>query len=327
MMIKNIYPLSFSYTSVQRLNCSQIALLIILLFMPVFSFAQTETGSFEFEGIRRDYIVFLPQNYDGVDKMPVVFNLHGYTLNAQQQMNYSQMNTIADTAGFIVVYPNAVNTAWNSGISDKPSAPTPDVDDIGFINALIDTLYKHYCINLDMIYSCGFSNGGFMSFKLACQLSNRIAAVGSVSGVISYTTAENCNAKHIMPVLLIHGTADEIVPYNGAVGWHSVEQTLSHWINFNRCTESDTASLLDLNPLDGCTVEKINYRDSSDNISVNFYKVKNGGHTWPNGDKRFLIINWADIGNTNEDINASEEIWNFFKTYKLSASIPLQCST
>jgi len=326
MMIKNIYPLSFSYTSGQRSNCSQIALLIILLFMPIFSFAQTETGSFEFEGIRRDYIVFLPQNYDGVAKMPVVFNLHGYTLNAQQQMNYSQMNTIADTAGFIVVYPNAVNTAWNSGISEHPSTPpTPNVNDVGFINALIDTLYKHYSINMDMIYSCGFSNGGFMSFKLACQLSDRIAAVASVAGLISYTTADSCNAKHKMPVLLIHGTADEIVPYNGAVGWYSVEQTLSHWINFNLCTESDTTSLLDFDPSDGCTVEKINYTDSSDNTSVVCYKVTNGGHTWPSGDKQFLIINWADIGNTNEDINASEEIRNFFKTYK-PMTIKLSCS-
>ena len=319
MLIRNTPALTLAYTYMQRFICSLVALLIILLLTPIISFAQIDTASFEFEGITRDYLVFLPKSYDGVTQMPVVLNLHGYTLDKQQQMNYSQMNLVADTAGFIVVYPNAVNTTWNSGIYDSPEAPpNPNINDIGFIDALIDTLQSHYSIDLEKIYSCGFSNGGFMSFKLACQLSNRIAAIASVEGAISNTTASECNCNHTMPVLIIHGTADNIVHYNGDAGWHSVEYTLDYWKNFNSCIESDTTSLPDLDTLDGCTVERINYTDSFDSIKVVFYKVINGGHTWPGGDKQYLVLSWGDIGKTNGDFNASVEIWNFLKTYKLS---------
>ena len=319
MLIRNTPTLMLTFNNKQRFICSLVASLSIFLLIPTISFAQIQTGSFVFEGITRDYFVFLPQNYNGVTKMPVVFNLHGYTLDKQQQMNYSQMNLVADTAGFIVVYPNAVNTTWNSGIYDSPIAPpNPNINDIGFIDALIDTLSKHYSIDLEKIYSCGFSNGGFMSFKLACQLSNRIAAIASVEGAISNTTATECNCTHTMPVLIIHGTADNIVHYNGDAGWHSAEYTVDFWKNFNLCTVSDTTSLPDLDTLDGCTVEKINYTGSSNTSRVVFYKVINGGHTWPGGDKQHLVLSWGNIGKTNGDINASKEIWNLFKNYKLS---------
>jgi len=244
--------------------------------------------------------------------MPVVFNLHGYTLDAQQQMNYSRMNMVADTAGFIVVYPNAVNPGWNCGI-----AGSPNVHDVGFFDALIDTLSCHYCIDIERIYSCGFSLGGFMSFRLACQLSERISAVASVAGVIAQTIANGPKANHAMPVLLVHGTADEIVPYNGAYDWCSVEQTSAYWTIFNLCTESDTTLLPELDTLDGCSVEKIAHTRYSDSISVVLYKAIDGGHSWPGGDTAYLHLSWGNIGKTNGDINASAEIWNFVKTYRL----------
>jgi polyhydroxybutyrate depolymerase len=295
-------------------------MLVILSSSPIISFSQVQTGGFEFEGRMRNYLVFLPQNYDGVTKMPLVLNLHGYTLYAQQQLDYSQMNLVADTAGFVVVYPNSVTpeTTWNSGIYDSPIAPAnPNINDVGFLSALIDTLAEHSAIDAKRIYCCGFSNGGFMSFKLACQLSNKIAAIASVAGVISYTTASGCNCDS-MPVLIINGTADGIVPYAGTTGWHSVEQTVNFWTTHNLCSESDTTSLPDTDALDGCTVERIRFTDLSGNHRVIFHKVMNGGHTWPSGDKRYLFLSWGDIGKTNGDINASAEIWNFLRAYRLS---------
>ena len=107
-------------------------------------FAQTQTHSFNYDGVLRSYIVFLPQGYNATTNFSVVFNLHGYGDTAQNQMNYSMMNIVADTAGFMVVYPDAVNRRWNSGIFDNPNWPTPNVDDVGFINALIDTLHHQY---------------------------------------------------------------------------------------------------------------------------------------------------------------------------------------
>ncbi len=205
-------------------------------------FVQTKSHSFLFEEKQRNYNVFLPKNYNSESQFPLVFNLHGYTLNKVQQMNYSKMNEVADTAGFIVVYPNAVGTAWNCGIN----ATIGHVNDVGFINAPIDTLIAHYSIDEKKIYSCGFSLGGFMSHRLACELSNRIAAIGDVAGTMANSLLNNFETMHPMPVIKIHGTNDEIVSYNGEKDWASVEKTVNHWINFNQCVSCDTISLSDI---------------------------------------------------------------------------------
>jgi polyhydroxybutyrate depolymerase len=290
--------------------------LIVLAPIPFVSFAQVQTGSFVFEGRLRNYIVFLPQNYNGTDKLPVVFNIHGYTQNMTLQMNYSRMNSVADSAEFIVVYPNGAGSynSWNIGVSESPN-----INDVGFINALIDTLSKHYSIDTTRIYCCGLSMGGAMSSRLACELSNRIAAIAPVAGTMAQSIANTCSPNHSMPVLKIHGTADPILPYNGNSERLAVDTFLAKWANFNLCTQSDTITVPNLDTLDGCTVQKISFTHCSDSAHVILYKIINGGHTWPGGDTNYLHIPGWDLGNTNFDINASEIIWNFFKNYKLTA--------
>jgi len=286
-----------------------VFLLNVLFLFPIISFAQVDdSSSFMFEGIERNYLVHLPADYNGTDEIPVVFNLHGYTLYAGQQRDYSQMNIVADSEGFIAVYPNVAGIGWNCGVSGSPN-----INDVGFLDALIDTLSKHYSIDTTRIFSCGFSRGGFMSNRLACELSNRIVAIASVSGTMAQSIANICNPNHPMPVLLIHGTADLIVPYNGYLDRIAVDTLIKHWTNFNQCTESDTTSLPDLDTLDGCAVQKISFTNCSDSADVILFKVINGGHTWPGGDTNYLHIPGYDLGNTNFDINAGQEIWNFFK--------------
>jgi polyhydroxybutyrate depolymerase len=269
---------------------------------------QTQNGSFDFEGHQRNYVVYLPNNYTDTIDLPMVIYLHSYGWTAMQGMRYTLLHQVADTSNFIVVYPSAINN-WNSGIGDNPDWPTSDVNDVGFINAMIDTLNNHYSIDLERIYACGFSNGGFMSYKLACQLSHRIAAIASVSGVMSSGTAVNCNSLHKIPVLHIHGTADNLVG-NEVSGWYSVDQTLSYWTDFNDCVQVDTVLLPDLDKTDGCRVTKISYSSCSDESNVIFYKVINGGHSWPSATADY---SWA--GAKTNDINASVEIWNFFKKF------------
>jgi len=261
-------------------------------------------------------MVFLPTNYTGTVNFSLVIYLHCYGWTALQGMNYTKLHNVADISDFIVVYPSSIDN-WNSGIGDNPDWPTPNVDDVGFINAMIDTLSIHYSIDLERIYACGYSNGGFMSYKLACQLSHRIAAIASVGGVISSNTAANCNPLRAMPVLHIHGTEDPWVPINGTMGSHSVDQTLSYWTNFNKCAEANTTILQDLDQTDGCTAEKISYTNCSYNSNVIYYKVINGGHTWPGADPPGY-----PAGNTNQDFNASVEIWNFFKDHQLTPPPP-----
>jgi len=112
-----------------------------------------------------------------------------------------------------------------------------------------------------------------MSYKLACQLGNRIAAIACVSAVFSTSTAESCSPLRTMPVLYIRSTADPYILINGGTGYYSVDQTLSYWTNFNDCVQTDTTILPDLDPTDGCTVEKITYTGCSDNSNVVYYKV------------------------------------------------------
>ena len=263
-------------------------------------------GRFVHDGVMRNYVVHLPPK--STPGMPVVLSLHGYGSSASHQMRYTNMNAVADTAGFIVVYPNAVGKRWNSGIADNPHWSTPNVDDVGFIDVLIDTLERAYSIDLDRVYVCGMSNGGFMTFRLACQLSHRISAIASVTGVISANTALDCTPQEPVPVLYIHGTDDPTVPYNGTFGWFSAEQTVNHWSGIDGCLQADTTALPDTDPLDGSTVTKITYSDSSGNAEVIFCEIAGGGHTWPGAPFDLLRA-----GRTNRDISASEEIWRFFR--------------
>ncbi len=301
---------------------NSILVLIVYFFLnPVFTFSQVQTDSFIFEGVLRDYIVFLPQNYNGVDKLPLVFNLHGGSLNAQQQLDYSKMDEVADTAGFIVVYPNAVLTAWSCGIN----LTAGHVNDVGFIDALIDTLANNYSIDEERIYCCGFSLGGFMSQRLACELSNRIVAIADVAGSIGQDFTTSFTTAHPMPVLKFHGTADQIIPYGGRNDYCSVQQTLTYWTNFNHCNLPDTTLLFNIDTLDGCTVQKIKYTFYQDSGEVVHYKVLNGGHSWPGGDTAyFTYLSVGPIGNTTMDINASELMWDFFKNYNLTDLYPVR---
>jgi polyhydroxybutyrate depolymerase len=294
---------------------------LILVYAQNTLYAQAQEGSFQFDGQTRDYIVFLPQKFQ--PDMPVVFNLHGYRCNANWQMEYTLMNDVADTAGFLVVYPNAVYPGFNSG-STNTEIPYPDVDDVGFISALIDTIKALYNVDMSHIYCCGYSNGAHMTYKLVCQLDYRFAAVASVAGVMLDSVSINCNAIDSIPVLIFHGTLDESVPYDGGrEGLYSVEETLNFWVERNNCTlQTDTISLPDEDRADSCTVERISYVNCPDENAVIFYKIIDGGHSWPSGT---FSGPWS--GNTNKDINASVEIWNFFKKHKNVTSIETQVTS
>ena len=274
----------------------------LLLFPFVVSLlpAQTLTGSFEYDGLLRDYRLFVPGAYDGSEPWPLVFNLHGYTSNASQQELYSQMNVVADTGHFLVCYPNGILNSWNVSLPGGSSA-----DDVGFINALIDTLSAHYLIDPERVFSCGMSNGGFMSYKLACELTDRFAAIASVTGSMVPTEAALCNPTHPIPVLEIHGTADPVVPYAGLAYTMSIPDLLTFWTGKNGCVgDPEVIPVADINFLDGCTAELIQYNDCSEGAEVWHYKVYNGGHTWPGAP----II----VGVTNQDFDASLAIWEFF---------------
>jgi polyhydroxybutyrate depolymerase len=280
------------------------ALLLLSLAASLASTAQ-QSFSFQHEGLNRNYLLYVPAE-PSAEPLPVVFVLHGFTQTAQGIMQYSGFNEIAEREGFIAVYPNGVNLAWNVGFGGGSSA-----DDVGFLNALIDTLSQNYPIDLERVYSCGMSNGGFMSYRLACELSARIAAIAGVTGTMSTTTFDDCSPDRPVPVLHIHGTADLIVNYNGAVGIKSVDETLAFWRAHNDCPPTAIFEALPDIVNEGSTVERYTYGPCEAESEVMLLKVINGGHTWPGS------IGFSGLGNTNRDISGSEEIWDFFSRHRL----------
>ncbi len=282
--------------------------------------AQTVTEFIDYDGISRSYRLHLPTGYVDGMKLPLVFNLHGLGSNASEQEFYSQMNTVADTAMFIVCYANGVNSQWNVGWSFNQ-----DTDDVGFINALIDTLKANYNINLNRVYSCGMSNGGFMSYTLACELTDRIAAIASVTGSMAPGVPEQCNPTRQIPVMQVHGTADPTVPFNGTATTNiPIEELVSFWRDINTCgAPADTTEVPNISVNDNCTAERLDYTDCGEGIDMVFYKIFGGEHTWPGAP--------INIGVTNQDFNASVEIWRFFSRYELDVESaigdPVQSTT
>ncbi|MFM7901870.1 MAG: alpha/beta hydrolase family esterase, partial [Bacteroidota bacterium] len=281
------------------------------------SLAQTN-GSIQHNGITRNYIVYVPAAYQPGDSWPLVFVLHGFTQTASAIMGVSGFNAIADTGNFIVAYPNGVGNAWNtnSGMTGGSTA-----DDVGFVAALTDTLYALYNIDTNRVFSCGFSAGGYMSHRLACESPRCYAAVASVSGTMSVNAFNACAPARDISVMQIHGTSDAIVSYNGsAQGGKSVADVIGLWVGQNSCSTSPQVQLLpDINTQDNSTVEKSVYAPCGTGTEVNLYKVIGGGHQWP-GTTSLL----GGLGAVNRDISASAEIWNFFSRFScpIPSSLP-----
>jgi len=288
-----------------------ISLLLLLVGCTFSSFAQeTINASITHDGIQRDYILYIPELYDGNTTVPLVLNFHGFGSSASQQMFYGDFRDIADTEGFLLVHPEGTtfigNQFWNVGFPGLSS----NIDDVGFTEALIDELATLYAIDLDRVYATGMSNGGFMSFLLACQLSEKIAAVASVTGSMTQDTFDDCNAQHPTPVLQIHGTEDDVVLYNENNLSLPIPDVISYWVDHNNCeTTPTTTTLPDVDVSDGSTIEHSVYEDGDNGVTTEHMKVIGGGHTWPGS-----VLNTAG---TNQDIDASMEIWLFFSRYDI----------
>jgi polyhydroxybutyrate depolymerase len=288
-----------------------ILLLLLSIYTPQL-FAQNFTLRHDNE--KRRFIVHLPKGYDKTKSYPVVLNFHGLGSTAKQQRWISKMNRVSNSEQFIVVYPKAIDHEWNTGI--HATSYRYGRDDVGFVDQLLDTLIARYSIDTQRVYSTGFSLGGYFSYRLACQLSTRIAAIASVSGVMTDSTAAFCNAERVVPVLQIHGTTDPVVSYKRKKDFYGVEETLAYWIKHDGCSaKSETTDIPNIKKHDHSTVQLIKYNNCNNHSAVWFYKITGGGHTWPGGRLRFL-----GLGHRNMDLNASQAVWDFLKQFRLNGS-------
>ena len=278
-------------------------LIFILLFISNFLFSQQILiDSIFVNDSYRSFVTYIPEIYSESKPAPLVFNFHGRSSNSFQQMVYGDFRQIADTANFIIVHPQAKpditsSNSWGLGLMSN--------DDMDFINELYSYLLFLYNINTNKIYSTGMSNGGYMSYQLACHMSDKITAIASVSGAMSMQTQLNCNPIRPMPILEIHGTADAILNYD------EILNDIEYWRDFNNCNLiPDIAVIPNIDSSDLSSVEHFVYDNCDNGVTTELYKIINGGHTWPGSN--------LSIGLTNADINASSEIWDFFSKYDLS---------
>ncbi len=251
------------------------------------------------KGRSRTARVHVPVSYDPTIPTPLVLNFHGYTQDPFQQALITGMLKKSDDESFIAVHPLGLGVinSWNGGDCCGEAA-VQNVDDIGFVRDLIDELSQRLCIDRTRVFATGFSNGGFLAHRLACEASDVIAAIAPVAGVLGVS---NCAPGRPMPVMHFHGTADIVVPYNGStlLGFSSVEQTIDHWAFRNNCSQDSTVTFHN----GDTTCETRSGCD--DNGPVTQCTIALGGHTWPGG----LPL---PTGKTTYDISATDAMWDFF---------------
>ena len=260
----------------------------------------------------REYYVSLPE--DTSKPFPMIINFHGFLSHAMDQQGFSQMDNYAHQNGIGVIYPEGVKRSWNVG-----KAILNDENDIGFVNALIDSVSLKYNIDSNRIYACGFSNGGTFSYELICGLSNKIAAFGSVGGNFSINENRLCNIDREIPLIHIHGTRDRLQKYNHSDGdFLSTLESVNYWAKYNQLDIKVVENMEDIHKKDGTTVEKHTYSKNISNTQVIHFKVVKGGHLWLGSP----IADWFTLrlffGRNNHEINSSKEIVDFFLKYKLS---------
>ncbi len=259
-------------------------------------------------GVRRRYLVHLPPGYNHRKPTPLIFMLHGGGASPEHPGDY-RLADAADAKGFVVVYPEWLNRSWNDGreISGRTA------DDVGFISALVDEMVHDYNVDPKRVYSTGISNGGYMSFTLACKLADKIAAVAPVAGSMSHFTLDACKPAKAVSVLMINGTGDPLVKFEGGpVRGRGDSEPITHVVEFWRKQECGNAlvnatQLPDLDPRDGSTV-KVESVACPGREVIN-YTIEGGGHTWPGG---VQYLPKRMIGTVNRDLDASETIVDFF---------------
>lgn len=287
--------------------------LFIVLFLSLGALrAQYLTDSFSFGGVMRQYLLYVPPAYDGSQAVPLVLALHGL---GDDMNNFAgvRFEDVADTANFIFAIPQALvdnqltgATAWNSGAGAFGITLNPGVDDVGFLNALMDTVSARYNVDQTRLYSTGFSMGGFMTNRLGCELNNRIAAIASVSGTIG--NGLSCHPARVVPACHFHGTADQTVAYSGNMYGNDAEALVAYWRGHDQC---DTAAIIDSiahTTSNSLRIVHYTYPNGRYNSDVEFYKVIGGQHQW--------------LGPSGYDINYALEIWNFFRRYKWEPQAP-----
>lgn len=267
---------------------------------------------------KRKYLVHIPKGYHPKKPVPVVLALHGAAMNGSMMVWFSGLNKTSDKQGFIVVYPSGTGSGpfltWNAG-GFKGKMAERKADDVAFIRKLLDDLGTLVKVNEKRVYACGMSNGGMMCYRLAAELSDRIAAIAPVAGTIAI---DDSKPKRPVPVIHFHGSKDNIVPFEMTKGkspsfmkLKGVEDSIQTWVKLNGCDEKPKADTLSKEG-DEMKVTRTSYGGGKDGSEVVLVVIEDGGHTWPGQQPPVGFM-----GKSAKNISANELIWEFFQKHKL----------
>ena len=298
--------------------------LIILLSFFHSSVLVSEQRMVIHEGVEREYIIHVPENLN--QDSPIVFVIHGYTGSAEGIAAYTGMNSIAEREGFIAVYPQGTidsngNTFFNVGYEFNDDSP---INDVSFIRELVRSISQEFNLKRKKAFATGMSNGGDMSYLLACTSSDLFKAVAPVAGVLMKGLKDSCELSSPVPIFEIHGTADKISLFEGDLnnegGWgayYDLPSTIDFFAERYQLTNKSVKQMTSKES--GADYDIFFERHWSDDLEeeVWMYRIEDGRHVWPG-----IKLNWWNnplawfyFGSGNEDINASEEVWAFFKKY------------
>ena len=271
-------------------------------------FAQYD--SIPYDGDYRTYLLHLPSGYTGISDLPLIVAMHGGFGNAYSMESISQLTIKADAEHFIVVYPEGVKggflnaSSWNAGWCCG-FASSSNVDDVGFIDSLLNTLIGDYSIDTNRIYATGMSNGGFMSYRLACELSDRIAAIAPVECSMTMTS---CTPNRVVPIIHFHSYLDTHIPYDGGIGSGPsnhynppIDSVLNVWASNNSC------GILNDTIINNAQYTLTKWTDCDCETEIHCYITQDGGHSWPG------------VGGSAY-INATDLMWTFFQQYSLDCN-------
>jgi polyhydroxybutyrate depolymerase len=305
--------------------CLITLLLLALLLLPRCDRDARQRFLFH-DGRLRSYYLHIPPGYDGAAPVPLVVVLHGGGGSGENVEQQSGMSLKADAEGFIAVYPNGSGRfrnrllTWNAGFCCAYALEN-DVDDVGFIRALLEKLQQRYAIDEKKIFVTGMSNGGIMSYRLAAEMPDVFAAAAPVAASLGGQAAENAPLRTPSPpaqpvsIIAFNGMQDNRIPYEGGIpaeddtrgaySYLSVAESVAFWTENNICSagaerEISPSGNIILDTWSGCDA----------GTAVVLYSIVDGGHAWPGGEK-----GWSGGDEPTHDISATAIMWDFFKTH------------
>ena len=287
----------------------------------------SEPGQLTHDGSTRTYTLYLP------DSLPpdaaLVVALHGGGGDAAKAQSAYGFNPLASQHGFAVLYPEGIDSGWNDGrAGTKQLAQVQDIDDVGFLSALIASTLKAHELDPDRVYITGASNGAMMSARMLCERPELFAAAAPVIGGLPRPLQMSCAGARPTPLLIIKGDADPLVPMQGgAVGGAaetrsgaprgevtSTEDELEHWRAINGCEAQVSATAtFDADAQDAQHTVLQSWSTGCERAPIHLYTVHGGGHTWPG-----LGTQYAPkriVGLPSKDIIAQDVIWAFFASF------------